>query len=798
VRATSVKELEREGGLPATGVAERVGHSPADLGIGTGARSRGLLGLAAATVITVVLLLSGVTVGELALFSGFEVAYALLPGLALFRFLPERPTSMTETLAIAWPLGIAVEIGLFLISAVTGRHWIFISYPALAAMSVAPFLWSRRRQLSPKRLTMSLPPVGRWSAGIVLLFTCAAAAIVGFGLFAVSPLPRAIDSVSYYSDLVFHISLAAEILNHWPLRDPTVTGLPVHYHIFAHVDMAAAARATGIGLPTIALRLQPSLLIGVIALQLFVLGSKVGEARAAGFAAVALGLFAGSVDFSEADPSLFGGPIGVLGNQFSPSYYMGTVFFLALVIVVMPALTDPARHGIGSGRYWLLVLGLSLAAGGAKVAVLPVLGAGVGLFALLRGRVDRVQMTTVGRLLGSIAAALTITYFALYRGGSGGETVRPANYLVYSAAARVYRAASTSPLAVVGTICAAVLVLGAILLPLGGAALARDLWWPRRRESSPERLLMCIFAVSVVPFALLGIPGDSQGYFLDYGFLAAVPVSAAGLIRFAHGVRLSVRDGVVPATILGGGLAIVVLGLSVDHTHIALAAGYILATSVVIAAVGLVRSRLRPAAGNTRPSAASVVVVVVAALTLLDIPIHVVLPTAERLAQGVPTAEASGIERHRGLTAGLYRGLVWLRANSRPSDVLAVNNHTVESASGLYSSRYYYYSAFAERRVFLESWDFTPEGGRYLARGLSTTPFAALSRLNDAAVDRGSRSAIAVLYDRYGVRYIVVDRHHGPVSPSLRYVAQQVYSNPDVIIYRLWASLAARTRSARR
>jgi hypothetical protein len=60
-----------------------------------------------------------------------------------------------------------------------------------------------------------------------------------------------------------------------------------------------------------------------------------------------------------------------------------------------------------------------------------------------------------------------------------------------------------------------------------------------------------------------------------------------------------------------------------------------------------------------------------------------------------------------------------------------------------------------------------------------------LLALNNAAVLDASPAAISVLHDRYGVRYIVIDRLHGPLSPGLSRVGHVVFANPDVTIFSI-------------
>jgi hypothetical protein len=384
-------------------------------------------------------------------------------------------------------------------------------------------------------------------------------------------------------------------------------------------------------------------------------------------------------------------------------------------------------------------------------------------------------------LLGIVLGAM---YLMIYRGGSEGQALKPGAYLEYSAAARPYHHALGSPLAFGATVLAALLVPCALLLPLGGAALVRERWWPRLGRSTPELLLICTLAASLIPFVLLGIPGDSQAYFLVYGFLAAIAVSAAGIVGFARRLTPWARELVRPTFLLGAGTLAVVLGLVVEPSHAPLVPGYAVAAQILSGSVWMARSRLRAAMPGTAPGLFNLGALALVALTLADLPVHVLLPALERVAQGLPAARTAGVGQ-RELTAGLYRGLVWLRAHSNPRDVLAVNNHHLEGRTGVGSSRYFDYSAFAERRVFLESWDYTPQGARHLAQGRDSTPFPALLALNEAAVQQASPSATETLYRRYGVRYILIDRLHGPVPPIPPSPARLVYANRDLDVYRL-------------
>jgi hypothetical protein len=139
--------------------------------------------------------------------------------------------------------------------------------------------------------------------------------------------------------------------------------------------------------------------------------------------------------------------------------------------------------------------------------------------------------------------------------------------------------------------------------------------------------------------------------------------------------------------------------------------------------------------------------------------------------------------QNRGLTSGLYEGLHWLRGHTRTSDVLAVNNHSLYPDN--HDSKYFYYSAFAERRVVLESWDYTAQAAASGLFSLDTahTPFFRRLTLSNLVFGVGDQNALRALARDYSVDYLIVDKVHRSPSPQLAQRVKQVYSNGDIDIY---------------
>jgi hypothetical protein len=686
-----------------------------------------VLGAVCTGIVVVTLLAAGVRVSEVFLFIGFQLLYAIVPGLLLSYVLLGPPRSFLDGLAVAAALGLAAQIGCFVLAAAVGQRWLFTVFPVVFAI---PALALLRRAGAGLRASWRARPrtaVAARVAVVAVLVTAAASIVVFLSLFAPSPLPREIDSVSYYPDLVANISLAAELLHHWPFMSPSVTGVALHYNIFTNVDMAAAAQVTRLQLAAIVMRLQPAFLVGVIAIQLFALGRRVGGSHAAGLTALVLGLFAGELNLSKLD--LAGGGVPVLGGLYSASYQIGAVFFLAILIVLVERLWPAA--GSSRARHWSALAVLSLGATGAKASVLPVLAGGLALFVVGQGIARRsARVATIGldsvRALAIVLGAGAAGYVLIYRGGGHGQALGPLAFLSYTGFASIYRHARDSSVYVPVACVAALVTLCWLLASLVGALFVKDRWWPRASCASPERLLMCLLAASLVPFVSFEIPGDTEVYYLVYGFLAASVVAAAGATAMIERLRLRTA-------------------LSFRRDALALGAIAVIALSVISESFAQTA------------------------------------PTIERWLRGAHAFTASGIDERRGITAELLQGLLWLREHTPPSAVIAVNNHESDDEG---DSNYFYYSAFSERRVFLESWEETPQGYEYLLLGRPGSPFPGLLALNDAAVLGGSPAAISLLGARYGVRYLVIDRLHGGAAPDLSRVARLVYANAAIAIFR--------------
>jgi hypothetical protein len=151
------------------------------------------------------------------------------------------------------------------------------------------------------------------------------------------------------------------------------------------------------------------------------------------------------------------------------------------------------------------------------------------------------------------------------------------------------------------------------------------------------------------------------------------------------------------------------------------------------------------------------------------------------------------------LTNELLSGLHWLRANSKTDAIIAVNftqELWKEKKNWCYSEssekgKYWYYSAFSERRIFLEGAFNTPQFHRWVnvyKQSQAHIPFADRRALLNRFFKNKDKSALTEMKDYFKVSYLLVDKRRD-TNEWLRLIdhnlIQLTYSNKDVDIYKI-------------
>jgi len=768
-------------------------------------RSAGrLAALAVGVTLAGTWLLSGVSVSEAARFVAFEVFYSLLPGCLLYMLLSPGRRGRLALVAIGWPCGYALEVGWFALSAALDVREAYALLPLLALVAMGPALLRRHRRRPAVRGNDSagIPP-GAGASGpahsrertheherargrealAVAAALCAGVVLLAFTFYSSSPLPAHASSVSYSEDNVFDISLAAEARHHWPITEPWVAGLPFHYYTAVFMHVAAANQVAGVAPSTTLLRLLPATLLLLSALQLWLLGQSLGRsmgrARWTGPIAVALLMALADLNLDPIHTEVFHiSPF----SQFSlsPTFAFGVPFFLALLAVIQ---TRVLQGGAPDAmRALILVALLILGCGAAKTFAAADFIGGLGLFWLLSaiaGRATRVLSLCLIVSVLSIGAV----YLVMLAGGMAGYLgVHPLDFLSTGASLVRVKTALRSFTGGTALWIPLLMVAGPVLAVVLLAPLLGGVWLPRRHGAiSPAvGLSLCMFVAGALAYVTLGAPGGVEGVFLVYGYLAAIPVAALGLLNLWSDTPAAAR----PAVLSAGG-AVLALGLTLAGVgQVLTLAGrprelwYVLAYGLLAAAVALAVLRLRRLFSATVPTGAGrIVACCIPLLTVLGL----VKPTTLTAVAAWKTVRHERIAPpdspgSYGMTAELYRGLLWVRAHTGSCDVLAVNNHYQSAPPSV--SLYFYYSAFTERRVFLESWYYTAEGAR------RAQPFPARYALNTRALAQGDPSALRALRED-GVSYVLIDKTHGGGAVEPASVSRLVFSNSALDVYRL-------------
>lgn len=721
-------------------------------------------------------LVSGVGVGTIALFLGYEVAYGGIPGLLLQRALSPGHQGTLRRVALGWPLGYALEIAAYALTSALHVRGALPYYPLTAVLFALVAFRRRRseREVAPSGVAMSRGQVIACAA-----VAAAAALLVAGSAFPRLPLPGSVAQVTYPDDPVWHVSVAAEAANHWLLRDPNVSGEALPYHIFLYLHAGAVHRVTGIDVTVLIWRLLPLALVALLSLQLTQLARSFSRRAWAAPLAPFFFFFVGELDLDPWHSFPFQGQ---LWNDLwvSPTFLFGLVFFVPALVV----LRDLAWGRAG----WIALALLLLTAEGAKSATVPVIAGGLLLLLVWQ----RLAHRPIGRGLAgalAVAVAVSILYYAIvwHAAGSSAFSLDPPG-----AIRQMPVWATLAPHSGRALFWIAATAFG--LVGRYGGLLPAAVWFggPGRRElDDGRRLLICLFAAGLVPFLLLEHPGYSQLYFADYGAAAACVLAADGIVALAaswgaaRAWRLLTGLGVLWL------IALLVLalqgsiGFAKPYTALARAFGvhriawswvlYPLVAWLVLLAIVLVLRRGGSAYATPLGFALVAAVVVVA---LLDQPLDVLPQDVHRLRHDQPLYDTTG----RGLSLELYRGLFWLRENAPTNAVVAVDNQDVVPSDGAYFG----YAAFSERRIFLGGWVFSnraSELGYAITTPKPVFPFPTRLTLQRAVFERADRNALSTMVRDYHVRYLLLDRANGHASPRVAMLGRRVFSNSAVSIY---------------
>lgn len=767
---------------------EAVEGTPPGTGIGASGAVRALPITAVAIAAIAVWLIAGVALGDLARFAGYEIAFVLLPGALLLRAILPGLRSPGWMLALACPVGLALGIVMFSLTAVLDVRGLYALYPIAVGAPAAVVIWARRGDRFPASTPDSgLPVPCAWALAALCLV---AFAYVGVNYFGELPIPGSEPAVIYSTDVVSQITLVNDALHHWPIGTPNVAGEPLGYHYFVHLHMAGISQVTGIHPSLVVFRLFLVPLLALAVLQMGLSGRVLtGRAWAAPLAAALLLLVRG-IDASVSDALGFDGT-SIFGLVYSPSELLGVTFFVP-ILVVLSALLDPAvmrRIPFGSdsrASIWGVLIVLLAVAGGAKSVILPLLIGGLILY-LLWARLRHAPLDPPAITALGLCVILFVAYEAiLYRQGAIGlrldlmSTIKQMPTLV--------RLHSEWPGGLPADVAYWALAIPAGLAMFFAAPVIGVIFALRGRPLDPAAALaVSLLLTGMVPFFVMHGDSMEQLYFTQFGLFAILPLAAGGLMRFFQDPRRRPELDWRRLSLLGAlwVAAVVVLALLTDpialvHPIRADALLYgplVLAGALLVAVAGRARGRLRA-------RVAGFAVLALFLTAALDTPLDFI-PQTVRLMEHhqslYGTSPITGLHRRE------LRAMEWMRDHLDGDAVLAVSNDSTPNTQS-FGPVDLTYPAFTERRTFREGWLYSPKGneaGTLAVEERTKDPFPERHDLERAVFRHADRGALRTMIDRYGVSDIVVSRKSGAVNRRVYDLGTLVYSNGAVDVIRL-------------
>jgi hypothetical protein len=376
-----------------------------------------------------------------------------------------------------------------------------------------------------------------------------------------------------------------------------------------------------------------------------------------------------------------------------------------------------------------------------------------------------------------------ITFLIIYRGGASDTGVDPLAPL-----ARTLPVIDASNTAIP-------LAIRVVLLPFAYAAglagmllsLAGALYLLRRRHRDALQALslcLCMLVAGVLIGNVFHQTGYSELYFQNTGYVAGAVAAAAGLrlawVDAGSAITLSRR---AVALSFAGWVASLVLIAIVTALTLRNAPAEVTTYSVLGGGALLfiaIRRALGRRQGRVTSGLFALGLIPLLAASALATPIELA-PTIGRVLTGnAITTSQPDPQKVRGLTPDLLAALTWLREHSPVNTIFAVSNHWIDPAE--LDGRYYYYSAFSERQVFVEGYD----ANRYqINTSLSTAEgvdFARRKALNDAVFGSADANALNILTQQYSVRFLFIDRLHADATPAVLKLGTVVFSNQDATI----------------
>jgi len=725
---------------------------------------------------------------------GRFVAYVVygiaLPGTLIWRALRSTPWSFVEDVAGGTAIGYAIELFVYLAARAAGVPLAVAVWPAvvIVAFLAVPSLRRHWRAGDAERA----PVAWAWTIAGVLAVILAATAVMYYRWHGLT-WPW---SASPHVDVLYQLALASELKNHAPPFTPYVLDAPLDYHWFVHAHLAASSWVSGVELEVLLFRFFALPMLAAFTVLIALCAKRISGRWSVGALAAVLTFLVSSLSPYRWSDGAFWDLSLLEGNLwFSPTQTYAGMLFAAAVLLLIERLRD-APGGAGD---WVLIALLLTAVMGAKATFLPLLLVGLGLV-LAVGLVFQRRLNRAALVTAVVSAGLFVFASRVVFGGTShalqfrpGQTVRFLGALRATglSSGYAYEASLRLTLFVVGMALLAWAVRSAGMVGL----LAR-----RERIADPAVLLLTGISITgIVLMLVLRHPGVSQTYFIRSVAPYLAILSACGLAALVPAERATRRTAAyLGAAAVAGGL----LAWAVPRFDSArppkgterfvavelLKPVAVIAVVLVLGAIVLLVTRHWVTALRGISAA-----LIVAAVIGLGIP-----PSADRLSYLGEVVAASGYRvvppvepGERPIPKGGIEAARWLRNHSGTSDLVATNTHCrLIFRNGRCDNRHFWISGFAERRVLVEGWGYTPQtfDESWAGKGaFFELPYWKPERLaeNDRAFTAPSPETIGLLSRKYGVRWLFVDERYDRPSPNLGKYVKLRYRSGDCTVYEV-------------
>lgn len=682
---------------------------------------------------------SGILILETLKYITYLGMFILLPGWCLYRIIFIDPGSWLRQVSLGMVFGYTLEVALYLVASLFGFG--LFNYSSLISMALfLPLLYIRLKKRGFIGASENIAARDLYS---YLAITVLVLIVVRFQNISGTALPGSQPGgVTYYQDLVWHLSMAAEAKWHgFPFQNPSLALEPLRYYNFPEIHMAMASRITGIELVKIVTRLFPFELYFIWSLVLCWAARELIGGWKSSVAVAGLVLLVGSLSGPFAIYSFYktGAPALYARDYFynliswipynSPTFLMGTVFFISLIVLISEYLGKEVK---GRLARMIAITILLLASTFIKSILVPMIV--MGLVGVLVWKIffreKQIFVVALIFMISSTVYLLTREYTqALYI-----NFVKVEPFFLLKTAD-----------------------INEVVFYYMNKHLPKLIW--------PGKILL---------------PG-----LVIFGYAPLASFGAAVLL-LSRKLKLKINE------VWFFSLYFITFFLGMIFSYSGGEANFLIYETIPLAILGVLGLRLL-FSGESRQ-------VFLKGLALLLLVCGLATTGFNSL---FPYIGENYYRQRYGdkpmMTDALFLGLRWLRDNTEPNSVIAVNytqDLWKEKTSWFYSEfsekeKYWYYSAFSERRFFLEGTFNSPEFSRWVNVYNSSPerlPFLERRQLLERFFEGREKDALLTIKDKYKVSYLLIDKRREP-NIWLRAVSGGLlklrYFNDDVDIYQI-------------